>query len=201
MAASAGSLLYFASFFPFNAITQFYGELTLTKKVAACLSSNVALALGISRLLKLELRRKCLPCKFSLCCLIPWKVGGTVGKKVRKCYTNYLSLDLFIVKTVVCTKKKSDFWKIRSSLSLHNKLPVILWNKVVLNRFYCLLYLHNMLDLFSHREMLIFTQLFNIPLWRGTIINLFSSNVYLTGFQFLAITIIVHIYLFKQYAY
>uniref|UniRef100_G1LAT0 ATP-binding cassette sub-family A member 3 n=1 Tax=Ailuropoda melanoleuca TaxID=9646 RepID=G1LAT0_AILME len=58
LAASAGSLLYFASFFPFNAITQFYGELTLTRKVAACLSSNVALALGISRLLKLELRRK-----------------------------------------------------------------------------------------------------------------------------------------------
>ncbi|XP_045632438.1 phospholipid-transporting ATPase ABCA3-like [Ursus americanus] len=57
LAASAGSLLYFASFFPFNAITQFYGELTLTKKVAACLSSNVALALGISRLLKLELRQ------------------------------------------------------------------------------------------------------------------------------------------------
>ncbi|XP_004398889.1 PREDICTED: ATP-binding cassette sub-family A member 3-like [Odobenus rosmarus divergens] len=57
LAASAGSLLYFASFFPFNTITQFYGQMTLTKKVAACLSSNVALALGIRRLLKLELRQ------------------------------------------------------------------------------------------------------------------------------------------------
>ncbi|XP_032706738.1 ATP-binding cassette sub-family A member 3-like, partial [Lontra canadensis] len=31
--------------------------MTLTKKVAACLSSNVALALGISHLLKLEVRQ------------------------------------------------------------------------------------------------------------------------------------------------
>uniref|UniRef100_A0A8C7AJQ6 ABC transporter domain-containing protein n=1 Tax=Neovison vison TaxID=452646 RepID=A0A8C7AJQ6_NEOVI len=57
LAASAGSLLYFASFFPFNTIIQVYGQLTLTKKVAACLSSNVALALGISHLLKLEVRQ------------------------------------------------------------------------------------------------------------------------------------------------
>ncbi|XP_035969082.2 phospholipid-transporting ATPase ABCA3-like [Halichoerus grypus] len=57
LAASAGSLLYFASFFPFNTITQFYGQMTLTKKVAACLSSNVALALGLRCLLKLELRQ------------------------------------------------------------------------------------------------------------------------------------------------
>ncbi|XP_047569280.1 phospholipid-transporting ATPase ABCA3-like [Lutra lutra] len=57
LAASAGSLLYFASFFPFNTIIQFYGQMTLTKKVAACLSSNVALALGISHLLKLEVRQ------------------------------------------------------------------------------------------------------------------------------------------------
>ncbi|XP_039090343.1 ATP-binding cassette sub-family A member 3-like [Hyaena hyaena] len=57
LAASAGSLLYFASFFPYNAISHYYGPITLTQKVAACLSSNVALALGVSHLLKLELKQ------------------------------------------------------------------------------------------------------------------------------------------------
>uniref|UniRef100_A0A5F9C9C6 ABC transporter domain-containing protein n=1 Tax=Oryctolagus cuniculus TaxID=9986 RepID=A0A5F9C9C6_RABIT len=57
LAASAGNILFFASFFPFNFIAQRYGEITLTYKVAACLSSNVALALGINLLLKLEVRQ------------------------------------------------------------------------------------------------------------------------------------------------
>ncbi|XP_072609792.1 phospholipid-transporting ATPase ABCA3-like isoform X2 [Vulpes vulpes] len=57
LAASAGSLLYFATFFPFNTIIKHYGHMTLTQKVTVCLSSNVALALGISRLLKLELKQ------------------------------------------------------------------------------------------------------------------------------------------------
>uniref|UniRef100_A0A8C0RY63 ABC transporter domain-containing protein n=1 Tax=Canis lupus familiaris TaxID=9615 RepID=A0A8C0RY63_CANLF len=57
LAASAGSLLYFAAFFPFNTIIKHYGHMTLTQKVTVCLSSNVALALGISRLLKLELKQ------------------------------------------------------------------------------------------------------------------------------------------------
>ncbi|CAD7683628.1 unnamed protein product [Nyctereutes procyonoides] len=57
LAASAGSLLYFATFFPFNTIIKYYGHMTLTQKVTVCLSSNVALALGISRLLKLELKQ------------------------------------------------------------------------------------------------------------------------------------------------
>uniref|UniRef100_A0A8C4KWK8 ABC transporter domain-containing protein n=1 Tax=Equus asinus TaxID=9793 RepID=A0A8C4KWK8_EQUAS len=56
LTASAGNLLYFASFFPFNSLSQHYGQLTLTKKVAACLSSNVALALGVNLLLRLELK-------------------------------------------------------------------------------------------------------------------------------------------------
>ncbi|XP_053781886.1 phospholipid-transporting ATPase ABCA3-like [Desmodus rotundus] len=56
LAASAGSLLYFASFFPFKAIAQNYGQIPLTSKVATCLSSNVALALGINLLLKLEIK-------------------------------------------------------------------------------------------------------------------------------------------------
>ncbi|XP_076997701.1 phospholipid-transporting ATPase ABCA3-like isoform X2 [Tamandua tetradactyla] len=56
LAASAGNLLFFATFFPFNSIVQHYGEISLTKKVASCLSSNVALALGINLLLKLEIK-------------------------------------------------------------------------------------------------------------------------------------------------
>ncbi|KAM5329747.1 phospholipid-transporting ATPase ABCA3-like [Glossophaga mutica] len=56
LAASAGSFLYFASFFPFRSIAQNYGQITLTNKVAACLSSNVALALGINLLVKLEIK-------------------------------------------------------------------------------------------------------------------------------------------------
>ncbi|XP_040829840.1 phospholipid-transporting ATPase ABCA3-like isoform X2 [Ochotona curzoniae] len=54
LAASAGNILFFASFFPFNFIIQHYGEITLAYKVVACLSSNVALALGINLLFKLE---------------------------------------------------------------------------------------------------------------------------------------------------
>ncbi|ELW62507.1 ATP-binding cassette sub-family A member 3 [Tupaia chinensis] len=56
LATSVGNFLFFASFFPFNFIIRHYGELTLANKVVACLSSNVALALGINLLLKLELR-------------------------------------------------------------------------------------------------------------------------------------------------
>ncbi|XP_004691779.1 PREDICTED: ATP-binding cassette sub-family A member 3-like [Condylura cristata] len=56
MAVSTGSILYFASFYPFNSLTQNYGHITLTKKVAFCLSSNVALSLGINLWLKLEIK-------------------------------------------------------------------------------------------------------------------------------------------------
>ncbi|XP_045141009.1 phospholipid-transporting ATPase ABCA3-like [Echinops telfairi] len=56
VATSVGSFLYFASLFPFNFIVQYYGEITLVKKVISCLSSNVALALGINLLLKLEMK-------------------------------------------------------------------------------------------------------------------------------------------------
>nr|XP_031543140.1 LOW QUALITY PROTEIN: ATP-binding cassette sub-family A member 3-like [Vicugna pacos] len=57
LAASAGSLIYFASFFPFNSVAQNFGEITLTRKVASCLSSNVAVALGIKLLVTLEIKR------------------------------------------------------------------------------------------------------------------------------------------------
>uniref|UniRef100_A0A8C8UED2 ATP-binding cassette, sub-family A member 16 n=1 Tax=Peromyscus maniculatus bairdii TaxID=230844 RepID=A0A8C8UED2_PERMB len=56
LAASAGNLLFFASFFPYNFISEHYGMLGLTTKVTACLSANVALALGINILIKLEIQ-------------------------------------------------------------------------------------------------------------------------------------------------
>ncbi|CAO2583069.1 Phospholipid-transporting ATPase ABCA3, partial [Lemmus lemmus] len=56
VAASAGHLLFFASFFPYNFISENYGTLDLTTKVTACLSANVALALGINILIKLEIK-------------------------------------------------------------------------------------------------------------------------------------------------
>ncbi|KAM8777565.1 phospholipid-transporting ATPase ABCA3-like [Rhynchonycteris naso] len=57
LAASVGSFLFFASFFPFKSVSQNYGQITLTTKVAACLSSNVALALGVHLLMKLEIKQ------------------------------------------------------------------------------------------------------------------------------------------------
>uniref|UniRef100_A0A8D2HGE2 ABC transporter domain-containing protein n=1 Tax=Urocitellus parryii TaxID=9999 RepID=A0A8D2HGE2_UROPR len=59
LAASAGHLMFFASFFPFNFIFQHYGAISVSNKVAACLSSNVALALGINLLVKLEIKGEC----------------------------------------------------------------------------------------------------------------------------------------------
>uniref|UniRef100_A0A8D2E2A2 ABC transporter domain-containing protein n=1 Tax=Sciurus vulgaris TaxID=55149 RepID=A0A8D2E2A2_SCIVU len=56
LVASAGNLMFFASFFPFNFIFQHYGKIPISNKVAACLSSNVALALGINLLIKLEIK-------------------------------------------------------------------------------------------------------------------------------------------------
>uniref|UniRef100_A0A4W2DPR4 ABC transporter domain-containing protein n=1 Tax=Bos indicus x Bos taurus TaxID=30522 RepID=A0A4W2DPR4_BOBOX len=57
LAASAGSFIYFVSFFPFNSIAQYYGRINLTMKVAACLSPNIALALGIKLLVKFETKQ------------------------------------------------------------------------------------------------------------------------------------------------
>nr|XP_012645578.1 ATP-binding cassette sub-family A member 3-like isoform X3 [Microcebus murinus]XP_012645580.1 ATP-binding cassette sub-family A member 3-like isoform X3 [Microcebus murinus]XP_020137274.1 ATP-binding cassette sub-family A member 3-like isoform X3 [Microcebus murinus]XP_020137277.1 ATP-binding cassette sub-family A member 3-like isoform X3 [Microcebus murinus] len=55
-AAPAGNFLFFVSFFPFNFISQHYGNIILTNKLAACLSSNVAFALGLKLLLQMELK-------------------------------------------------------------------------------------------------------------------------------------------------
>nr|XP_058142277.1 phospholipid-transporting ATPase ABCA3-like [Dasypus novemcinctus] len=56
LVATFGNLLFFATFFPFNSIAQYYGQISLSNKVISCLSSNVALALGIHHLLKLEIK-------------------------------------------------------------------------------------------------------------------------------------------------
>ena len=69
-------------------------------KVAACLSPNIALALGIKLLVKFETKRKRLPCKFCLFYLIPrnverGSVGGTVGKEERTYYKNYFQICFF----------------------------------------------------------------------------------------------------------
>ncbi|XP_049760994.1 phospholipid-transporting ATPase ABCA3-like [Elephas maximus indicus] len=56
LAASVGSFLFFATFFPFNVMIEYYGEITLARKLASCLSLNVALAMGINLLLKLEMK-------------------------------------------------------------------------------------------------------------------------------------------------
>ncbi|GAB1292625.1 ATP-binding cassette, sub-family A (ABC1), member 16 [Apodemus speciosus] len=56
LAASAGNLLFFASFFPYNFISEYYGMLDLTTKITACLSANIALAMGINSLIKLEIQ-------------------------------------------------------------------------------------------------------------------------------------------------
>lgn len=76
-------------------------------KVAACLSPNIALALGIKLLVKFETKRKCLPCKFCLFYLIPRNVerdsvGGTVTKEVKTYYKNiYFRICFFIMKAIV----------------------------------------------------------------------------------------------------
>ncbi|KAB1263385.1 ATP-binding cassette sub-family A member 3 [Camelus dromedarius] len=79
LAVSAGSLIYFASFFPFNSVAQNFGEITLTRKVASCLSSNVALALGIKLLVTLEIK------PIDLVSVIPIYVG--IGVKWNNLWT------------------------------------------------------------------------------------------------------------------
>ncbi|XP_049644107.1 phospholipid-transporting ATPase ABCA3-like [Suncus etruscus] len=56
MVPSIGSILYFASFFPYNIIAEYYGLLTLPQKMAACFSSNIALSLGVNLLLRSEIK-------------------------------------------------------------------------------------------------------------------------------------------------
>ncbi|KAM9208962.1 phospholipid-transporting ATPase ABCA3-like [Dugong dugon] len=53
-AVSFGGFLYFATYFPYNIISQSYAKMTLIQKLASCLSSNIAMALGTQLLIKAE---------------------------------------------------------------------------------------------------------------------------------------------------
>ncbi|KAM9583971.1 phospholipid-transporting ATPase ABCA3-like [Trichechus inunguis] len=53
-AVSFGGFLYFATYFPYTIISQSYAKMTLIQKLASCLSSNIAMALGTQLLIKAE---------------------------------------------------------------------------------------------------------------------------------------------------
>ncbi|KAM9583970.1 phospholipid-transporting ATPase ABCA3-like [Trichechus inunguis] len=53
-AVAFGGFLYFATYFPYNIISQNYAKMTLFQKLTSCLSSNIAMALGTQFLLKAE---------------------------------------------------------------------------------------------------------------------------------------------------
>ncbi|XP_076997705.1 phospholipid-transporting ATPase ABCA3-like [Tamandua tetradactyla] len=55
-AVSVGGFLYFATYFPYSIISQNYDEMTLTQKLASCLCSNIAMALGIQFLVNAEMQ-------------------------------------------------------------------------------------------------------------------------------------------------
>ncbi|KAM9208961.1 phospholipid-transporting ATPase ABCA3-like [Dugong dugon] len=53
-AVAFGGFLYFATYFPYNIISQNYAKMTLFQKLTSCLSSNIAMALGTQFLVKAE---------------------------------------------------------------------------------------------------------------------------------------------------
>nr|XP_014713390.2 phospholipid-transporting ATPase ABCA3-like isoform X2 [Equus asinus] len=57
LAVSIGGFLYFLAFFPFVIITIFYERMSLTDKLASCLSSNIAMAMGLDIICKLEMKK------------------------------------------------------------------------------------------------------------------------------------------------
>ncbi|XP_075384227.1 phospholipid-transporting ATPase ABCA3-like [Tenrec ecaudatus] len=54
-AVSLGGFLYFVTYFPFNIVSEKYTDLTLFQKLAFCLSSNIAMAMGVEQLVKAEM--------------------------------------------------------------------------------------------------------------------------------------------------
>ncbi|KAF6122828.1 hypothetical protein HJG60_000031 [Phyllostomus discolor] len=54
-AVSVGGFIYFATYFPATRISSNYAGMTLTKKLASCLSSNIVMALGTKFLVKAEM--------------------------------------------------------------------------------------------------------------------------------------------------
>ncbi|XP_049760992.1 phospholipid-transporting ATPase ABCA3-like [Elephas maximus indicus] len=53
-AVSFGGFLYFATYLPYTIISQSYPKMTVIQKLASCLSSNIAMALGTQLLVKAE---------------------------------------------------------------------------------------------------------------------------------------------------
>uniref|UniRef100_F1RPC9 ATP binding cassette subfamily A member 14 n=1 Tax=Sus scrofa TaxID=9823 RepID=F1RPC9_PIG len=58
LAVSVGGFLYFFTFFPFSVVSIMYEQLNLTEKLVSCLSSNIAVALGIDFISKMEMKRR-----------------------------------------------------------------------------------------------------------------------------------------------
>ncbi|XP_025272051.3 ATP-binding cassette sub-family A member 3-like isoform X10 [Canis lupus familiaris] len=56
-AVSVGGFIYFATYFPFATISTNFGQMTFTQKLASCLSSNIAMALGTKFLVKAEMEK------------------------------------------------------------------------------------------------------------------------------------------------
>uniref|UniRef100_A0A3Q1M450 ATP binding cassette subfamily A member 14 n=1 Tax=Bos taurus TaxID=9913 RepID=A0A3Q1M450_BOVIN len=56
LAVSIGGFLFFLTFFPFVVVITMYGMLSRTGKLASCLLSNIAVALGITTISKLEIK-------------------------------------------------------------------------------------------------------------------------------------------------
>nr|XP_010596853.1 ATP-binding cassette sub-family A member 3-like [Loxodonta africana] len=54
-AVSFGGFLYYATYFPYNIVSQNYAKITLFQKLTSCLSSNIAMALGTQFLVKAEM--------------------------------------------------------------------------------------------------------------------------------------------------
>ncbi|XP_037671069.1 ATP-binding cassette sub-family A member 3-like [Choloepus didactylus] len=53
-AISVGGFLYFATYFPYSIVSENYEEMTLTQKLASCLCSNIAMALGVQFIVNAE---------------------------------------------------------------------------------------------------------------------------------------------------
>ncbi|GAB5583004.1 phospholipid-transporting ATPase ABCA3 isoform X1 [Prionailurus iriomotensis] len=58
LAISIGGFLYFLTFFPYIFVTAMYQRLSLAEKLSFCLLSNIAVALGIEYICKMEMKPK-----------------------------------------------------------------------------------------------------------------------------------------------
>ncbi|XP_027467992.2 ATP-binding cassette sub-family A member 3-like [Zalophus californianus] len=57
LAVSVGGFLYFVTFFPYVFVSTMYTQMTLTEKLAFCVFSNVAVALGVDFISKMEMKQ------------------------------------------------------------------------------------------------------------------------------------------------